>query len=68
MPMYQVKPLCGGHMHTDLPTCMYKLPNVHAQQHGDSCTSEHALQVTLNQAHSDKAGFVFIYFYSSPTC
>ncbi|KAL7378970.1 hypothetical protein ABVT39_021389 [Epinephelus coioides] len=43
MPMYQVKPICGGHIATDLPTCMYKLPNVHAQQ-GNSCTSEHALQ------------------------
>ncbi|XP_070779481.1 aminoacyl tRNA synthase complex-interacting multifunctional protein 2 isoform X2 [Enoplosus armatus] len=31
MPMYQVKPICGGHIKTDLPTCMYKLPNIHAQ-------------------------------------
>nr|XP_046270902.1 aminoacyl tRNA synthase complex-interacting multifunctional protein 2 [Scatophagus argus] len=43
MPMYQVKPVCGGSIKTDLPTCMYKLPNVHAQQ-GSSCTSEHAFQ------------------------
>lgn len=43
MPMYQVKPICGGEIKTDLPTCMYKLPNIHAQQ-GNSCTSEHALQ------------------------
>ncbi|XP_038555375.1 aminoacyl tRNA synthase complex-interacting multifunctional protein 2 isoform X1 [Micropterus salmoides] len=43
MPMYQVKPVCGGHIKTDLPTCMYKLPNIHAQQ-GNSCPSEHALQ------------------------
>lgn len=43
MPMYQVKPVCGGHMEVDLPTCMYKLPNIHAQ-HGDICSSDHALQ------------------------
>ncbi|XP_034395259.1 aminoacyl tRNA synthase complex-interacting multifunctional protein 2 isoform X1 [Cyclopterus lumpus] len=43
MPMYQVKPVCGSHMETELPTCMYRLPNVHAQQ-GGSSTSEHALQ------------------------
>lgn len=43
MPMYQVKPICGGDIKIDLPTCMYKLPNVHAQQ-GNSCTSEHAFQ------------------------
>ncbi|XP_020491871.1 aminoacyl tRNA synthase complex-interacting multifunctional protein 2 isoform X1 [Labrus bergylta] len=41
--MYQVKPVSGGHVKVDLPTCMYKLPNIHAQQ-GNSCTSEHALQ------------------------
>ncbi|KAM9843745.1 aminoacyl tRNA synthase complex-interacting multifunctional protein 2 [Aulostomus maculatus] len=43
MPMYQVKPTSGGDVKTDLPTCMYKLPNIHAQQ-GSSCTTEHALQ------------------------
>uniref|UniRef100_A0A8C6TKR5 Aminoacyl tRNA synthetase complex interacting multifunctional protein 2 n=1 Tax=Neogobius melanostomus TaxID=47308 RepID=A0A8C6TKR5_9GOBI len=43
MPMYQVKPVCGGHMEVDLPTCMYNLPNVHGQ-HGNSCGSDHALQ------------------------
>uniref|UniRef100_A0A3Q0R9F6 Aminoacyl tRNA synthetase complex interacting multifunctional protein 2 n=1 Tax=Amphilophus citrinellus TaxID=61819 RepID=A0A3Q0R9F6_AMPCI len=43
MPMYQVKPICGGDIKVDLPTCMYKLPNIHAQQ-GNSCTPEHALQ------------------------
>ncbi|KAG7243591.1 hypothetical protein INR49_011148 [Caranx melampygus] len=43
MSMYQVKPICGGDIKIDLPTCMYKLPNIHAQQ-GNSCTSEHALQ------------------------
>lgn len=46
MPMYQVKPICGGDIQIDLPTCMYKLPNIHAQQ-GNSCCSEHALQVTV---------------------
>uniref|UniRef100_A0A3P9HDL2 Aminoacyl tRNA synthetase complex interacting multifunctional protein 2 n=1 Tax=Oryzias latipes TaxID=8090 RepID=A0A3P9HDL2_ORYLA len=44
MPMYQVKPICGGDIKVDLPTCMYKLPNFHAQQQGNSCNSEHALQ------------------------
>ncbi|XP_041829641.1 aminoacyl tRNA synthase complex-interacting multifunctional protein 2 isoform X1 [Melanotaenia boesemani] len=43
MAMYQVKPVCGGDIKIDLPTCMYKLPNVHAQQ-GKRCASEHALQ------------------------
>ncbi|XP_046894881.1 aminoacyl tRNA synthase complex-interacting multifunctional protein 2 isoform X1 [Hypomesus transpacificus] len=41
MPMYQVKPINGSEIKIDLPTCMYKLPNVHAQ--ASSC-SEHALQ------------------------
>ncbi|XP_061741070.1 aminoacyl tRNA synthase complex-interacting multifunctional protein 2 [Nerophis ophidion] len=41
--MYQVKPICGGDAKVDLPTCMYTLPNVHAQP-GNSCTHEHALQ------------------------
>lgn len=44
MPMYQVKPVCGGHIAIDVPTCMYKLPNIHAAQQGNSCTSEHAFQ------------------------
>ncbi|XP_026214492.1 aminoacyl tRNA synthase complex-interacting multifunctional protein 2 isoform X1 [Anabas testudineus] len=43
MPMYQVKPIYRREMEIDLPTCMYKLPNIHSQQ-GNSCTSEHALQ------------------------
>uniref|UniRef100_A0A1A8R6N8 Aminoacyl tRNA synthetase complex-interacting multifunctional protein 2 n=2 Tax=Nothobranchius TaxID=28779 RepID=A0A1A8R6N8_9TELE len=43
MPMYQVKPTCGDDIKIDLPTCMYKLPHIHAQQ-GDSRSSEHALQ------------------------
>lgn len=56
MSMYQVKPICGGDIKIDLPTCMYKLPNIHAQQ-GNSCTSEHALQVTVNWFHFDKLHF-----------
>lgn len=43
MPMYQVKPIGGPHIKPDLPTCMYKLPNLHAQQ-GSGCAAEHALQ------------------------
>ncbi|XP_075942203.1 aminoacyl tRNA synthase complex-interacting multifunctional protein 2 [Anarhichas minor] len=43
MSMYQVKPVCRSLITTDLPTCMYNLRNVHAQQ-GNSSTSEHALQ------------------------
>lgn len=58
MPMYQVKPICGGHIKTDLPTCMYKLPNIHAQQ-GNSCTSEPAFQVTVNRFHLDNGTFFF---------
>ncbi|XP_049600154.1 aminoacyl tRNA synthase complex-interacting multifunctional protein 2 isoform X1 [Syngnathus scovelli] len=41
--MYQVKPICGGDIKVDLPTCMYKLANIHAQP-ANSCTHEHALQ------------------------
>uniref|UniRef100_UPI0037E8B447 aminoacyl tRNA synthase complex-interacting multifunctional protein 2 n=1 Tax=Semicossyphus pulcher TaxID=241346 RepID=UPI0037E8B447 len=43
MPMYQVKPISGGRIATDLPTCMYKLPNFHTPK-GNSCINEHALQ------------------------
>lgn len=43
MPMYQVKPVSGCDVKIDLPTCMYKVPNYHAQ-HGNSCSPEHALQ------------------------
>lgn len=43
MPMYQVKPVSGGDMKVDLPTCMYKVPSFHAS-HGSSCSPEHALQ------------------------
>lgn len=43
MPMYQVKPTSRGDIKIDLPTCMYKLPNIHAQP-GSSC-AEQALQV-----------------------
>ncbi|XP_051995003.1 aminoacyl tRNA synthase complex-interacting multifunctional protein 2 isoform X1 [Xyrauchen texanus] len=39
--MYQVKPVSPGDIKINLPTCMYKLPNIHAQ--GMSC-NEHALQ------------------------
>ncbi|XP_053708092.1 aminoacyl tRNA synthase complex-interacting multifunctional protein 2 [Synchiropus splendidus] len=31
MSMYKVKPICGGDVTIDLPTCMYKLPNIHTQ-------------------------------------
>ncbi|XP_023691170.1 aminoacyl tRNA synthase complex-interacting multifunctional protein 2 isoform X1 [Paramormyrops kingsleyae] len=39
--MYKVKPISEANMDVDLPTCMYKLPNIHAQQ--TSCI-EHAHQ------------------------
>ncbi|XP_036446196.1 aminoacyl tRNA synthase complex-interacting multifunctional protein 2 isoform X1 [Colossoma macropomum] len=42
MSMYQVKPVCAGDMTVDLPTCMYRIPNIHAQQ-GGGC-GDHALQ------------------------
>lgn len=45
MPMYKVKPVSPGDIKIDLPTCMYKLPNVHAQRM--NC-GEHALQVIGN--------------------
>lgn len=33
MPMYQVKPYHGGSapLRVELPTCMYRLPNVHSK-------------------------------------
>ncbi|XP_061556180.1 LOW QUALITY PROTEIN: aminoacyl tRNA synthase complex-interacting multifunctional protein 2 [Phycodurus eques] len=40
--MYQVKPMCGGDVKVDLPTCMYKLANIHERPPGNSCTHEHA--------------------------
>lgn len=43
MPMYQVKPVSGGDMKVDLPTCMYKVPSFHAPC-GSSGSPEHALQ------------------------
>ncbi|XP_006889689.1 PREDICTED: aminoacyl tRNA synthase complex-interacting multifunctional protein 2 [Elephantulus edwardii] len=38
MPMYQVKPYHGGGapLHVELPTCMYRLPNVHARSSGSA--------------------------------
>ncbi|KAK6312217.1 hypothetical protein J4Q44_G00178810 [Coregonus suidteri] len=43
MPMYQVKPVFGVDVKINLPTCMYKLQNIHAQGSASGC-SEHALQ------------------------
>lgn len=42
MPMYKVKPVSPADIKIDVPSCMYKSPNVHA--HGMNC-GEHALQV-----------------------
>ena len=53
MSMYQVKPIYEGGTKIDLPTCMYKLPNVH-EQRASSCFSEHAHQVT-NLAPNDNS-------------
>lgn len=44
MSMYQVKPVSPD-IKIDLPTCMYKLPNIHTRQE-NSCSSDHVLQVT----------------------
>ncbi|XP_045684454.1 aminoacyl tRNA synthase complex-interacting multifunctional protein 2 isoform X1 [Phyllostomus hastatus] len=56
MPMYQVKPYHGGgtSLHVELPTCMYRLPNVHGKSsspaqnavhvQGESDPSLHALE------------------------
>lgn len=62
MPMYQVKPICGGDIKIDLPTCMYKVPNIHAQQ-GKSCTPEHALQVTNHISKLSFYSFYYHYYY-----
>ncbi|XP_041735168.1 aminoacyl tRNA synthase complex-interacting multifunctional protein 2 isoform X1 [Coregonus clupeaformis] len=43
MPMYQVKPVFGVDVKINLPTCMYKLQNIHGQGSASGC-SEHALQ------------------------
>ncbi|XP_015215804.2 aminoacyl tRNA synthase complex-interacting multifunctional protein 2 isoform X1 [Lepisosteus oculatus] len=39
MPMYQVKPISGGDIQIDLPTCMYTLANIHDQRSG--CAQAH---------------------------
>uniref|UniRef100_A0A8C1MX84 Aminoacyl tRNA synthetase complex interacting multifunctional protein 2 n=1 Tax=Cyprinus carpio TaxID=7962 RepID=A0A8C1MX84_CYPCA len=41
MPMYKVKPVSPADIKIDVPSCMYKSPNVHG--HGMNC-GEHALQ------------------------
>ncbi|CAH2307135.1 aminoacyl tRNA synthase complex-interacting multifunctional 2 [Pelobates cultripes] len=47
MPMYKVQPFGGGEVQIDLPTCMYRVPNVHQapSQHQDGQESDPALQV-----------------------
>ncbi|XP_028670040.1 aminoacyl tRNA synthase complex-interacting multifunctional protein 2 isoform X1 [Erpetoichthys calabaricus] len=40
MPMYQVKPIGGREIRVDLPTCMYRLPNIHR----DDGDRDHAFQ------------------------
>ncbi|KAL0993126.1 hypothetical protein UPYG_G00103580 [Umbra pygmaea] len=37
MSMYQVKPIVGGDIKIELPTCMYKLPNVHVPESASGC-------------------------------
>lgn len=65
MPMYQVKPLSQRDVKIDLPTCMYKLSNIHALP-GSSC-AEHALQVNHGCPGADTAyGKLFrVSFYFS---
>ncbi|KAM6156298.1 aminoacyl tRNA synthase complex-interacting multifunctional protein 2 isoform 3-T3 [Rhynchocyon petersi] len=43
MPMYQVKPYHGGGapLRVELPTCMYRLPNIHAQSSGPALDVSH---------------------------
>ncbi|KAJ0058008.1 hypothetical protein NL108_007204, partial [Boleophthalmus pectinirostris] len=53
MPMYQVKPVCGGHIEVDLPTCMYKLPNIHTQD-GNSSNGELDPAVKALEARQDE--------------
>ena len=53
--MYQVKPIVDGHIKIDLPTCMYGY-QIQAQ-HGNSCTAEHALQVTVNRFNLERDTF-----------
>ncbi|KAJ0001451.1 hypothetical protein NQD34_006471 [Periophthalmus magnuspinnatus] len=53
MPMYQVKPVCGGHIEVDLPTCMYKLPNIHAQD-GNGSNGEVDPAVKALEARQDE--------------
>ncbi|XP_033886607.3 aminoacyl tRNA synthase complex-interacting multifunctional protein 2 [Acipenser ruthenus] len=38
MSMYKIKPISGGEIQIDLPTCMYKLPDIHCHRSG----SDHA--------------------------
>ncbi|XP_040046670.1 aminoacyl tRNA synthase complex-interacting multifunctional protein 2 isoform X1 [Gasterosteus aculeatus] len=49
MPMYQVKPVSGSHVKTDLPTCMYAVPNVHALQNGEVEPAVKALEARQDE-------------------
>ncbi|KAG5279994.1 hypothetical protein AALO_G00083770 [Alosa alosa] len=58
MSMYQVKPITGSDINVDLPTCMYKLPNLHAQPGSGSCI-DNVLQLSTGPyVSSDQNGEV----------
>lgn len=50
MPMYQVKPYHGGgtSLRVELPTCMYRLPNVHGKS---SSPAQNAVHVQVGARH-----------------
>ncbi|XP_069839930.1 aminoacyl tRNA synthase complex-interacting multifunctional protein 2 [Dendropsophus ebraccatus] len=44
MPMYKVQPYNSGDITVDLPSCMYRLPNVHHEQEGTTDPAIQALE------------------------
>lgn len=58
MFMYQIKPVTESGVHIDLPTCMYTLPNVHAQRE-----SQHELQVTTRNRKTISLVVVYYYYH-----
>nr|4DPG_I Chain I, Aminoacyl tRNA synthase complex-interacting multifunctional protein 2 [Homo sapiens]4DPG_J Chain J, Aminoacyl tRNA synthase complex-interacting multifunctional protein 2 [Homo sapiens]4DPG_K Chain K, Aminoacyl tRNA synthase complex-interacting multifunctional protein 2 [Homo sapiens]4DPG_L Chain L, Aminoacyl tRNA synthase complex-interacting multifunctional protein 2 [Homo sapiens] len=53
MPMYQVKPYHGGGapLRVELPTCMYRLPNVHGRSYGPAPGAGHVQEESHHHHH-----------------
>lgn len=55
MPMYQVKPYHGSSLRVELPTCMYRLPNVHRRTGSPAPEAGHVQGTSLQalESHQD---------------